>query len=238
MTSRIYKSINPAVANTEVHSADLEQRILSSPKPDRPKGGFYNPTAGTAPSAPPLSRQQQREAEAGRLLEEAKTRAEVIQRDAYHAGFEQGERAGEKLAAQKLDPALQMLSDMIQAVSEQRDALIKQHESELIRIAFLIAEKVVHSAIQLEPRVVTEVVGAALEKVSKSQPVTILVSPKDLTLVQQHLSRARAGFLASEHVKLKADETVARGGCRLVTDTGDIDATIESQLKAFQSMLW
>ena len=234
--ARIYRSLDRPPDG--VQDLDLLQRRLVAPPSTRPTGGFHGVSPGQSSPPRPLSQMERRQLEARRLLEDAQKQAETIQRDAYHAGFEEGERAGLKLAMQKIEPALQTLSDMIRQVSEQREALIRQHESELIKVSFLIAQQVVHTTIQIEPRVCSEVVASALEKVAKNQTVTLLVSPQDLTLVQQNLACARAGFLSGDHVKIQADEAIGRGGCRVVTDTGDIDATIETQMRVLQNVLW
>jgi flagellar assembly protein FliH len=232
--SRIYRSIDPDPPF--VKAVDVRHQHLSGGAA-RPRGGFHDakPLRG---GQKPVSLAEQRELQARRLIEEAQGRAESIQREAYHAGFEEGDRAGRKLALQKAEPALRALTDVADAVAGERHTLLQQHNNELIRIAFLIATHVVHKAVGLDPEIVSAVVADALKKVAKNQPITIRVSQHDLQLMQQLSPDGQTPLLASENLHMVADESIGRGGCRIVTDTGEIDATIDGQLRVLQGVLW
>lgn len=205
--------------------------------PARPAGGFHGFSSHGGPQEV-LSDLERRERESQRLVEEAKRQAETIQRDAYRAGFEQGERAGEKLAFQKIEPVLQAFNDLVEAITIERQMLIQQHESELIKVAFAIAMQVIKTEIRLEPEVVAGVVEAALEKVAGPVPATIYVSPHDRTLIELQMKKLKGEAWPPAHIRIEVDETVGRGGCRVATEQGNIDATIETQLRAIKGMLW
>ena len=83
------------------------------------------------------------------------------------------------------------------------------------------------------------VLRAALQKVIKANRVMIKVSPYDLDLVQQSMSESALGpDWLREEIKIEADFEIARGGCKVLTDSGEIDATIETQLHLMKSILW
>lgn len=233
--SKIYRSIDPAIPF--VKQVDVQDTRLAHSGKVRPRGGFHDAHMVAFGQAA-VSETEQREICAHKLIEEAQANAESIQREAYHAGFEEGERAGLKLALQKAEPALQALAGICQAVDRERESLLRQHQNELIKIAFLIAAKVVHKTVELQPEVVTEVVAEAMRKVAKNQDVTIHVAPPDLKLIEALLKDGKVPFLASDHIRMAADDAIGRGGCRLSTDTGEIDATIDGQLRALQGVLW
>jgi flagellar biosynthesis/type III secretory pathway protein FliH len=41
-----------------------------------------------------------------------------------------------------------------------------------------------------------------------------------------------------DNVNVKPEEGVGRGGCRVQTAAGDIDATVNAQLENLKAMLW
>jgi flagellar assembly protein FliH len=65
-----------------------------------------------------------------------------------------------------------------------------------------------------------------------------MLSPHDKELIQSQLGGPETEAWPVEHMKLETDESIARGGCRIETEFGDIDATIETQLRVLKSTLW
>lgn len=235
--SRIFRSIDSRVS--QARSVDLAATQLSGYYVERPAGGFMRPPEPEPePEEPQPSLIEQCEEEARRLVEEARREAEAIQREAWQTGFEEGERAGNKLAMQKLEPALQTVNGLIQSLVEAREAVIREHESELIKVAFLIASRVLHRQLEMQPETVADVVREAIGRVPKTESVQVLVSPHDLPLLEQMLRETGSGFTIPERAELRADESVQRGGCRVVTQAGDIDATVETQLRTILEALW
>jgi flagellar assembly protein FliH len=237
--SKIYRSLD--LQQTKVNEVNLRERAMGSQHPERPQGGFYGCQSGEAP-AEPLShlerRQRAAEQEAARLVEEARRQADQIQADAYREGFAQGERAGEKLALQKAEPVVQALQDLINAVQLDRANLIRMHEQDLVKVAFAIATQVLKTTIELQPETLRSVVDAALEKTGKAQDVTLKISSYDFQLMDLLNRTQGAGAWPPPHVKIEPDEAIGRGGCRIETELGDIDATIETQLRVMKNALW
>lgn len=238
--SRIFRSLENG---PRVHDVDLRTTPMGPQRPDRPAGGIV----GARPlgrGERPLSELEMREMQIKQSLENAQRQAEAIQAEAYHAGFEQGERAGEKLVLQKLEPTIQTFLSLIDGLQRDRAALIEEHERELIKVAFMIAGKVLRRAVEMEPEQVEQVVRAALARVTGAQHVTLHLAPIDAQLIEQQMQRARqaadsaALLWPPENLTIVSDEEVARGGCRVETPTGDIDATIENQLRVLRTQLW
>jgi len=233
--SKIYRSLESR--QTTVTEVDLARRPMSAPNPARPLGGF----SGYRHGAPPVEMRsdiERREQESIELLEAARRQAEALQAEAYRAGFEQGERAGEKLVQQKIEPLLQNFLELIEAVRRERGNLIRQHEHELIKVAFSIATRVLGATLERQPEMVTGVIEAALAKLAGTQDATLTVSPYDRQLIEQQMRNCRGAAWPPEQLKLEADESVGRGGCRIQIAGGDIDATIETQLRGLKNLLW
>ena len=215
---------------------DLRTRPIAAPQSNRPTGGFVGMRVDHAET--PLSEIERLEREAITRLEQARREAEQIQRDAYHAGFEQGDKAGQKLAMQKAEPTIQIFTTLIEQMQNERRVLIEQHERELIKIAYLIAQRVLHRELDQRPESVREVVAAAVGKIDATKPITLVLSPMDKVLIESEMAHGLLKDRLAERPTLIADESIARGGCRVLTETGDVDAAIESQLLAIRSGLW
>ncbi|MEN6625618.1 MAG: FliH/SctL family protein [Candidatus Sumerlaeia bacterium] len=219
-----------------VGNLDLGKTLVGPEPKARPAGGFSGHAA--AVRQPRVSMAEAAEQEARRTIEEARREAEKIQREAWHAGFEQGEKAGERLALQKIQPAVDAFAKLIDSISNDRASLVRKHEQELIRIAFLIAAKVVQAEIDRNDETIAQTVQAALTKVTANQHVRVRVAPQDLQLIQNNLRTCAPAGWSEDRIAIEADETVHRGGCKVLTEAGTIDATIENQLRTLKENLW
>lgn len=236
--SRIYRSRD--IPADRVTKLSLDEKGVSDPEKNRPKGGVLwlgrGQGGGTSGSA---SNYGLGMGEAARVVEHARTEAQRIEQEAYHEGFAQGEAAGKKLAALKIEPVMKELTSLMESFGNEKRLMIEQNESELIKIAFLIAMKILHREIDQSTDGARNVVEAALEKVVKADKVVVKLSPYDLEMIQQQASES--GDLPKsfgQQVELVGDFDISRGGCKVSTDTGEIDATIENQIKYIQSILW
>jgi flagellar assembly protein FliH len=92
--------------------------------------------------------------------------------------------------------------------------------------ATALARQVVRSELIMRPELVATVAAQAVEAVLLSaKHIRVHVNPADLPLVQG----GAADALASRGARLLADATVSRGGCRIDSDIGRIDASIEAR---------
>lgn len=237
--SRVYRSLETkGLACTDIH---LKTMPVGPQDPGRPLGGFTG-VVGPPPAELPHQYMERcrREAEQlGReLLANARREAEKVQREAYHSGFEEGERAGHKLALQKLEPTLVALKQIVDEIQTERKRLIERHEQELIKVAFALAVRIVKNVIDQDSQTVLRVIAEALKKVTGRQKVTLRLSPLDYQMIQQQFSRELSELWPPDSIAIEADEAIGRGGCRIRTDQGDIDATIESQIRTLKDSLW
>ncbi len=231
--SRIIRSLDRG--REPVASPNLDRNLGATIQTQgRPAGGF----CGQAAAKPRLSHAEALADQARLTIEAARAKAEQIQREAWHAGFEQGEKAGERLAIQKIQPAIETFSKLIGAISNERATLVKQHEHELIKIAFLIAAKVIKAEVDRDDEAVMRTVDAAIAKITANQHVRICVAPQDVQTITNNLHTCMPAGWSEEHVAIEPDESIHRGGCRVLTETGMIDATIETQLRMLQGHLW
>lgn len=229
------KDVDP----NRVVKLDLERRATPPPNPSRPAGGIRWIKGNAPAGGEALSEHERRRAEAKSILEKAKADADGIQREAYHKGFEQGEAAGLKLAAQKAEVTIQSLQALLDSLAAEREPLIEQHQTELIRLAMLIATKIIHREIQASEDAVLSVARDALAKVADADSIVVAVSPYDLELMQEQMSQSeQGGAWSPSKMKLEADFDIGRGGCKVTTETGEIDATIETQIELLKSILW
>ncbi len=105
-------------------------------------------------------------------------------------------------------------------------ALEGEMAAALARTAVELARQVVRSELELRPELVARVADDAVHAVLLSaRHIRVLVHPDDHALVAQ----GAADVLAARGARLVATPEVARGGCRVESDLGEIDAGIATR---------
>jgi flagellar biosynthesis/type III secretory pathway protein FliH len=152
------------------------------------------------------------------VLEEARADAEELRRKAR----EQGEAEAQERSLELLGEAQKVY-----------DSAIQDAESDLLDMAFRLAERIIGTAIEFEPELVSALVRDVVKRARGRRSVSVFVHPADAqTLVSQRDELAE--LLGGAALSIEGDETLSRGSCVLRTDTGDIDARLETRLEAIR----
>lgn len=188
--------------------------------PDMSGGNVGTPRNLQPPGAPPT---------AGDL--------EKLQKQAYEEGFEEGKKAGfefghkEGLAQAKRDIQHytahldKLLSHFEQPLRELDD----QVEKELLSLVIAIVKQLLRREVKSDPNLIVGVVREALSVLPvSSSNIRLLLHPEDAELIREvyALGDNEVGWSLIE------DPVINRGGCKVVTDTSQIDGTLESRLTA------
>ncbi len=196
---------------------------------------------------------EQARAKAAEIVEHAEQRAKVIIDDAaqtghdegYARGMKEGRTAGTEAAREEVfrefQPHLQKVADGWSAQLEHwertRAELLTRAGNDVLTFAFALGERVIHRAIANEPSLVAVQVKEALSVVSQPTHLVIEVHPDDRPLVERVLPSLMEHVSESAEATLRDDPSMSRGGCRIATDGGAIDARIEQQLDRLAEVL-
>ena len=157
---------------------------------------------------------------------------EDIETEAYIRGFNKGEKAGLAAAGDKIAAAQAMLTGAIEELGRLQQRVRRGIEKEVVELALAIAERIVRQELDVNGGVIAEVVGEALKKVEHQQEVVIRVNPADKEFLDPSRLQTSdpAGQSGPIRFRIEGDEAIGRGGCFVETESGDIDARIETQL--------
>ena len=104
----------------------------------------------------------------------------------------------------------------------------------LTQLCITAVEKILQEQLSLEPERVVAVVRSAIAHVPHSQRLIIQVHPEDLPLLQQ---ASLTEGPRSQELILEADLRLQRGGCRIESRQGVVDASIEGALLRLSGIL-
>jgi len=155
---------------------------------------------------------------------------ERIEQEAYQRGFSEGKNVGQQQAKAEMQPVLDQLGKSLAALSSLRSRIRAEAEGDLLKLAISIARRVLHRELTLEPESIEGLIRVALEKLQSRELCRIRVHPDQEGTIRNALER----FSNSQKVELVADSSMQCGDVVFETAHGNLDASIESQLREIE----
>jgi flagellar assembly protein FliH len=149
--------------------------------------------------------------------------------EAREAGRREGEAAVRRAAEAEVQPVLQRLAASIQQASELPARLRAQAETDMVKLAVAIAQRILQRELNIDPEVIAGLVRVGLEKVRMQDVVRVRVCPDHVAALKECLTRS-----AAAHVEVSADPAQERGGVIFETSRGKLDVSIGTQLREIE----
>lgn len=146
--------------------------------------------------------------------------------ESYEKGFEEGKRQAERGLAN----VFKALRDAVEELTDLKEHVLRASEEDLLKLAVMIARKVIHQEIATDRLILAKVVSAAVSNASDRDELVIRLNPEDHRLVSAHKHLYLNGCNDDRLIELRADEVIAPGGCIVDTVMGEIDARTDSQV--------
>lgn len=162
---------------------------------------------------------------------------EKLQQQAYEEGFEKGRKEGfdhgHKEALVKgreaIEARIQRMDELMMTLEHPLQQLDKEVERELLDLVVSVVKQLVRREIKTDPRQIIGVLREALSLLPlSSRNIRVLLHPDDAVIVKRvyEVSDKELNW------KIVEDPLIGRGGCRVLTETSQVDATLESRLAA------
>jgi flagellar assembly protein FliH len=173
--------------------------------------------------------------EALRILETAegeaaqiRASAAAVREEARLGGYAEGYEKGASEWAEAVRTARQSVAAAVEAAKPQ-----------IVRMAVRIAEKVLRRKLEADPEALQPMVDEALRSLSAQNAARVVLRAHPdhrhvLEMRRQHWLDRNPGLASLQVV---ADEAFPRGGCRIESDFGMVDASIDTQLEVIERHL-
>lgn len=150
--------------------------------------------------------------------------------EGYAQGREEGFAAGER-EARELVERMRRILDALAAPARQLDDEVEQA---LSRLAMTLARQIIHHELTVQPAEILTLVRRTVAMLPLAErEVRIHLHPDDASFLRQAL----AGSDEAASWRLVEDASLARGGCRVVSGSSRIDASLEHRLALLAEQL-
>ncbi len=168
------------------------------------------------------------------IIAQAGTEAQGLYEEARRAGHQEGREE----AKQELLSSLVAFGHAGQSLIVFEEQLIDRYTPQIVRFAVEIAEKIIGHAVEAEPQIVASVLERAKREVAEAKQLRIWLNPADHKVLAETCPELiKVGSETGRTIEVVTSDDVSRGGCRLETEMGVVDATLPTQLDEIRRQL-
>jgi len=150
----------------------------------------------------------------------------AVRQEGYEEGYRDGLAALEGFKKSYADQMSERVGQLLRSFDRELTALESEMAQALARTAVLLARQVLRDELQSRPEAVAQVAREALDTIAGSaRQVTVRVHPDDMTLV----GSGAQDTLQARGARLVPDPALSRGGCRIDSEFGAVDASVEAR---------
>lgn len=156
-------------------------------------------------------------------------RLQDLQKEAYDEAWQKGHAEGVAAGQRDVQLRTARYDKLLRALSKPFDQMDESVERQLVELAIALVKQLFRREIKLDPTHVIGVVREAIQLLPvASRNVQVHLHPEDATLVRETLTPAEGEPAWS----IVEDPLIAHGGCNVITECSQIDATAEARLQA------
>lgn len=174
---------------------------------------------------------------AERVREKALEEAEALKVEAAREGFEEGRQEALNKAAYDASTIREQARSVLRQAEEQRRQSIESLESEIVRLAIEMTEKLLSARLNMDPRVIVEIAKEAIGKLHKRDQVALWVNPSEADLYEERRGELEKNLSPKGELIIIKDPDIKPGGCVAETENGRVDATLDSRWQALLEAL-
>ena len=199
----------------------------SAPDRARPRTDAAGSTAAPPANAPdPAAAQARLDALRAELLADTDRQVAAARTQGYQDGYRDGLVALDSFKQSFASQVSAQVGQVVQALDAELGQLEQQMATSLARVATELARQVVRSELSVRPALVAQVAREAVNAVlASARQITVLVHPDDHALVASGCDDA----LQARGARLLAQAGIQRGGCRVESDAGSVDARVAAR---------
>ena len=180
------------------------------------------PASTTPPSQPPLPD------------------IDAIRAEAYEQGRKdalEDNMESEQAQRSELRQTIEAFARACAEVDTLHEEILEQSRGNMINLVISLSRKIIGRELTTGRNIIADTLKNAIELAMKNDTYDIWLHPDDLTVVEKMVPDLIASVQQLNHIILKTDQEIMRGGCRLDSDICTVDATIEAQLETAREFL-
>jgi len=171
----------------------------------------------TDTTSPALNEEQQRMQELDRMLQEAQSRADVAEREAYDKAYAAGEKSGMALGEKRAEQTLEQMNQVLKQAEMQLSSLDYMCREAILDISEAVVSQLLGDMNEQQYGLLKKAVERAAFQFPDLSGLVVLVNPHDVQSFEALLSDT-----SLSESRIRAQQDVEEGSCRLMSSQQDV----------------
>ena len=227
---------NTLLTNAEEYASSIREEAELYVKQLRAQVDELNQQAQARYEEARLAKEQG-EREAVELVSQAQSQADAVREQAYQEGLEAGRQEGMAKRYEEAAANLEALDQILTEVSHFRDAVRFNVEKDSIRLAVLLAKKILRQELTVNKKVVLQLLAKTLTELEDKGTFRVWLSPADHQFAMAARSQLEKFMGEDQTLSLRAKPDLAPGNILIESDREVIDLTFQSQFHHLDALL-
>ncbi|TCS89654.1 flagellar assembly protein FliH [Keratinibaculum paraultunense] len=151
----------------------------------------------------------------------------------YDEGYNQGYKEGKEDSKILISQALDIKKDYV----NKRNSLLKDTEKDLIQLVISIYEKILYKKVDEDEEIIVSLILKGIDNLEISEKLTIITSQEDYEIVEKYKDVILAKASLVDEIDIRVNSDMVKGDCILETSKGNIDVSLQTQLKEIKELL-
>lgn len=163
-------------------------------------------------------------------------RANLI-KQANEEGYQAGFAEGESQSIDQYSEILAKANEIMDKATMDYHKTLEESDEVIIKIAIYVAEKIIKDQISKDSNVFKNVVESAINEIKDQSIVSIYLHPNNYEFILTQKKELRNSLDGDAKIAIYADHKMTENACLIKHPFGQIDASIDTQLKQIRSAL-
>ena len=155
--------------------------------------------------------------------------------EGFAAGHAEGVKQGHDEAVAQTQAGLNELtarwSKTLDLLQQNLPTHLADARLDLVRLSIAIATRITHQEALRNTGVIESTLDDALKLVTGGRSVSLHIHPDEVPAIEAYLPGLLAKLRSIPEIQLAPDDAITPGGCTIHYGSGQIDATLETQIK-------
>lgn len=169
--------------------------------------------------------------EAQEKMKEAELEAVVLKGRIEKEVRERMTKEFQQKLSEEMDGVRRRFQETLNELVSVREQMVVAMESDLLNLVFTITRKIMGEEVKTDPDIVLRMLRKGFEQLKDASRFEIHVHPDDYQWMMTQQGEIKGIPLSSGSFKLIKDNAVEKGGCRIVSDSGEVSTEPSRQLE-------
>ncbi|MEE8483949.1 MAG: FliH/SctL family protein [Nitrospinota bacterium] len=171
------------------------------------------------------------------MLLQAKENAKQTEKDGFDKGYKEGHDKGSEDGLKEATSLMESLKEALNSLMNVRRSFYEKNEKEMVDLISRAVGEIVYRETFEGGDIIADIIRNAVKDLHAKQFIKIRLNPVDMEMAQKLEDELIKSIDEVEGVEMKEDPAVSPGGCIIESNIGELDATLETRLRAMHEKI-